>query len=134
MPSQGEANERFLRSHRLRKDREFQAVYASRHRRESGPLLVYGRPNDLEHQRLGLSVSRKVGGAVKRVKIKRHLREAFRLMLPQFRTAFDFIVVVRPHRAAKANDYQRHLENAMRKVVEEWNPKSDQRQDQSPGC
>ena len=69
MPSQGEADERFLRSHRLRKDREFQAVYASRHRRESGPLLVYGRPNDLGHQRLGLSVSRKVGGAVKRVKI-----------------------------------------------------------------
>lgn len=122
MPFQGGSAERFPRSYRLRNDRDFQAVYAYRHRRESGPLLVYARPNELEHQRLGLSVSRKVGGAVRRVKVKRHLREAFRLMLPSFQAAFDFIVVVRPHRTAKAADYRRHLENAMRKVVQEWTP------------
>ncbi|MEE2681608.1 MAG: ribonuclease P protein component [Planctomycetota bacterium] len=134
MPSQGAVNERFPRSHRLRKDREFQMVYATRHRRESGPLLVYGRPNQLGHQRLGLSVSRKVGGAVRRVRVKRHLREAFRMMLPHFQAAFDFIVVVRPHRAADARDYRRHLENAMRKVVAEWTPRNDTEQDRSPGC
>jgi hypothetical protein len=30
--------------------------------------------------------------------------------------------VVRPHRTAKAGDYRRHLEHAMRKVVQEWTP------------
>ena len=134
MPPEGVPSEKFPRSHRLRKDLEFQAVYGSRHRRQSGPLLVYGRPNDLAHQRLGLSVGRKVGGAVKRVRIKRQLREAFRLMLPRFQAGFDFIVVVRPHRVATAEDYRRHLEIAMRKVVAEWTPKEDTEQDQSPGC
>ena len=134
MPCEESPGRRFPPSHRLRKDREFQAVYASRHRRESGPLLVYGRPNGLAHQRLGLSVSRKVGNAVKRVKVKRHLREGFRMMLPHFQAAFDFIVVVRPHRAVEAEDYRRHLENAMRRVVKEWTPGINQGPDQSPGC
>lgn len=133
MPPKEAADKRFPKSHRLSSDREFQSVFTTRHRRESGPLLVYGRPNELQHPRLGLSVSRKTGGAVKRVRIKRHLREAFRGLLPQFRAAFDFIVVVRPHRSLKSADYQRNLEAAMRKVVQEWNPAPEEAPDRSPG-
>src|SRR5262245_6652622 len=44
-----------------------------------GPLQFQSRPNDLGHPRLGLSVSRRVGTAVVRNRIKRLLREAFRL-------------------------------------------------------
>ena len=120
MPLPGASNHRFPRSHRLGRNRDFQAVFDLRHRRESGPLLVYGRPNELEHPRLGLSVSRKVGGAVRRVAVKRQLREAFRSLLPEHRNEFDFIIVVRPHRLMKFAEYQRHLETAMRKVVQEW--------------
>lgn len=134
MPSTEAGGKRFPKSHRLSSDRDFQAVFGTRHRRESGPLLVYGRPNQLEHPRLGLSVSRKVGGAVMRVRIKRHLREAFRTLLPQFRSAFDFTVVVRPHRVLKSAEYQRHLDTAMRKVVQEWNPGPNEAVDHSPGC
>ncbi|MAJ45837.1 MAG: ribonuclease P protein component [Planctomycetes bacterium TMED75] len=134
MPAAGAENKRFPKSHRLSSDREFQSVFTTRHRRESGPLLVYGKPNERQHPRLGLSVSRKAGGAVRRVKIKRHLREGFRTLLPQFRAAFDFIVVVRPHRPLKSEDYQRNLETAMRKVVQEWKPVPDEAPDHSPGC
>jgi ribonuclease P protein component len=42
-------------------------------------LTIWGAPNDLSHPRLGLVVSRKHGGAVQRNRLKRRLREAFRL-------------------------------------------------------
>lgn len=112
--------ERFGRVFRVRSSREFQHVYGGRHRRESGPLLVYGRPNGLGHPRLGLSVSRKVGNAVRRNRIKRRLREAFRRLKVELDDAFDFVIVVRPHRDGGSEDYARHLRIAMERVVEGW--------------
>ena len=112
--------ERFTRAFRIRMKRDFQRVYASRHRRESGPLLLYGCPNQLPHPRLGLSVSRKVGGAVRRVRIKRQLRESFRRIKADFSPSFDFIVVVRPHKTLDHRGYNRHLESVMRTVVDTW--------------
>ena len=117
--------ERFTRAYRLRLKREFQRVYESRHRRESGPLLVYGMPNDLDHPRIGLSVGRKVGNAVVRSRIKRHLRECFRRVKVDFNAAFDFVVVVRPHSMQDHAGYRRHLETAMRKVVDAWTEQAE---------
>ena len=118
--------ERFTRSHRLRHAREFQHVYGLRHRRESGPLLVYAAPNELTHPRLGLSVSRKVGGAVARNKIKRRLRESFRRIKTELADPFDYIVVVRPHKAISQADYQAHLAKAMSKASSGWHGKHPQ--------
>ena len=112
--------ERFTRAFRLRHKREFEKVYERRHRRESGPLLVYGVPNQLDHPRIGLSVGRKVGSAVTRVRVKRQLRESFRRIKVDFAPAFDFVVVVRPHSLLEHADYRRHLERSMRKVADEW--------------
>jgi ribonuclease P protein component len=113
--------ERYTRAHRLRHAREFQHVYDIRHRRESGPLLVYGAENGMEHPRLGLSVSRKVGGAVTRNKIKRRLRESFRRCKVEIDAPFDYVIVVRPHKPVTLETYQRHLQIAMSKVVDSWN-------------
>lgn len=112
--------ERFTRAFRLRHNREFQHVFSRSHRRESGPLLVYGAPNDLAHPRIGLSVGRRVGGAIARNKVKRRLREAFRRVKVDLNAAFDFVIVVRPHNALTQETYRRHLETAMRKVIEGW--------------
>ena len=117
-------SERFTRAFRLRHAREFQAVYATRHRRESGPLLLYGMPNDLGHPRIGLSVSRKVGGAVTRNRIKRRLRDAFRRLKVDLDSAFDYVVVVRPHKPTDQSGYDRHLRIAIDKVVEGWSRKT----------
>ena len=110
---------RFTKVFRLGRDRDFKHVFSVRHRRESGPLLVYGAPNDLGHARLGLSVSRKVGGAIARNRVKRHLRESFRQSDGK-NAAFDFVVVVRPHGEMKADAYQRHLDCVMQKVTDGW--------------
>ena len=56
------------------------AVYDAKVRESHGPIMVYGKPNRLAHSRLGLSVSRKVGTAPRRNRIRRLLREAFRHM------------------------------------------------------
>lgn len=88
---------RFRKCEHLRTTAEFQAVY-DRRRSASDPesgLLVYGLANTLGYSRIGLSVSRKYGGAVQRVRIRRLLREAFRLEKLQIPTGLDFILIPR---------------------------------------
>lgn len=80
---------------RLRTGAEFQAVYQARVSVADGLLVVYGLPNDAGLSRLGLSVSRKVGGAVVRNRWKRVLREAFRLNAAELPVGIDFVIVPR---------------------------------------
>ena len=111
---------RFERKKRLSGRRAFSAVFDARMRRAAGPLSILTRPNNLEHCRLGLSVSRKVGNAVKRNRIKRLLRESFRLGQHNLPTGYDIVVVVRPHETLKLDDYQRLLLPAVRSSDEKW--------------
>lgn len=85
----------FGRDRRLRTGPEFQAVFQVRTSVADGLLIVYGLENENGVSRLGLSVSRKVGGAVVRNRWKRVLREAFRLNAPQLPVGLDFVIVPR---------------------------------------
>lgn len=60
------------------------------------PFLFLWRPNGLAWSRLGLTVSRRVAGAVGRNLIKRRLREAFRLAGGRLPEGIDLVVVARP--------------------------------------
>jgi ribonuclease P protein component len=86
---------RFLPKYRIRRTGEFQRVYTRRCRASDDWLLVFGRANGLDHPRLGLSVSRKVGGAVVRNRWKRLIREAFRLSRPRLPEGVDLVVIPR---------------------------------------
>ena len=110
----------FPKSLHLRKPAEFAAVYDGRVRESRGPLLVYARPNGLPHPRVGLSTSRKVGNAVRRNRIRRLLREAFRLMQHDLPRGYDLVVVVRAHEPLLLADYQRILSAAAVKLHRRW--------------
>jgi ribonuclease P protein component len=79
----------------LRRPADFQRVYDRRRSVSNEWLIVYACPNGLPHTRLGLSVSRKVGGAVERNRRRRLFREAFRLTRHQMPTGLDLILIPR---------------------------------------
>ena len=86
----------FPRRERLLKRFEFQRVYAERISQRNRYMILYLAPNDLSWCRLGLSVSKKVGRSVIRNKVKRHLREAYRLNKDRLRSGQDVVAIARP--------------------------------------
>lgn len=92
-----EASARFPAALRVKRGEDFDRAYAARRRRDFGGIVVYAFPNGMPVTRLGLSVSRKVGSAVVRNRVKRLLREAFRTSASALPPGLDLVVVARPH-------------------------------------
>ena len=87
---------RLPRRCRLARKRDFDAVFRTGVAIGDEWFVFHARPNDLGHPRLGLAVSRRHGDAPTRNRIKRRLREAFRLDLPGWTLALDVVVIPRP--------------------------------------
>ena len=81
---------------RLKTPAEFKSVYDRKKSASDESLIVYAAENGRPHPRLGVSVSRKVGGAVVRNRYKRLFREAFRLTRPELPAGVDLILIPRP--------------------------------------
>lgn len=82
---------------RLSRSAEFERVYRQGRSVANRHLVLYTFPNgSTQRPRLGLSVSRKVGGAVQRNKVKRLLREAFAQTEGDLKPDQDVVVVARP--------------------------------------
>jgi ribonuclease P protein component len=87
------------RRHRLSRSRDFDAVF--RHGRSTATryLVLYSFPReepDGEGPRLGLAVSRQLGGAVERNRLKRRLREAFEEVAHGLSADHDYVLIARP--------------------------------------
>lgn len=80
---------------RLRRARDFQAVYRRGRSQANTFLVLYARQNRSEFVRIGYSIGKKVGGAVQRNRAKRRMREICRAALPGIRRGFDLIFVGR---------------------------------------
>lgn len=113
------------RSHRLSGKPAFDAVFAGRVRESRGPLTVHARPNERAHLRMGLVVSRRVGTAPRRNRIKRLLRESFRLMQHDLPRGYDIAVVVRPHEPLRLPEYQRLLSALLLRLHRHWTDAPD---------
>ena len=86
---------RFRKHEHLRRPKDFDRVYNRRRSVSDAWLIVYACENGLPHLRLGLSVSRKFGGAVQRNRLRRLFREAFRLTRHLMPTGLDLVVIPR---------------------------------------
>lgn len=93
---------RFPKQRRLLQTRQYQRVFAEGMRSAEGALVVLARHNALGFPRLGLAISRKhVRHAVQRNRLKRLIRESFRLHQREL-GQLDLIVIARPGVAAMA--------------------------------
>jgi ribonuclease P protein component len=110
----------FPASRRLSGTLRFAAVFDAKMKQSAGPLMAYSLPNGLPHWRLGLNVSRRVGIAACRNRIKRFLREAFRLHIFELPRGYDLVIVVRPHEPMKLGDYQKWMASVVQRSDEAW--------------
>jgi ribonuclease P protein component len=104
-------------SYRIRQSVDFTRAYAEKLRAGDRFLLVFAARNGMDHPRLGLSVSKKHGNAVRRSRIKRLLREAFRLSQFDLPSGFDLILIPRMDSGATSGDYQKSLKRLAWKIV-----------------
>ncbi len=100
--------------HSLTRKGDFTAVFEQGRKFPSQHLVLYALPNSLGHCRVGLAVSRKVGNAVTRNRVKRRIREIFRLLPGDGPPDLDVVVVARSTAPEAA---YLTLEKSIRKVI-----------------
>lgn len=79
----------------IKKNIDFKKVYNHKKSKANAFLVIYKMKNDYDYSRLGISVSKKVGNAIIRNKIRRRLKEIFRLNEHKIKQRYDIIVIVR---------------------------------------
>ena len=87
-------------SESLKKNRQFQLVYKTGKSYVNKYFVMYVKENGLERNRIGISVSKKVGNSVVRHRLTRLVRESYRLQEKVFNSGLDIVIVVRPSAAA----------------------------------
>jgi ribonuclease P protein component len=109
---------RFRPAEHLRRPGDFRRVYDRRRSVSDGWLIVYACENGLPHLRLGLSVSRKVGPAVRRNRLRRLYREAFRLSRHELPTGLDLILIPRRPDDPPLGDLKQSLKRLVSQVAQ----------------
>ena len=97
-------------SESLKKNREFQQVYKNGRSAANRLLVMYEMENGIGKNRLGVSVSKKVGNSIVRHRLTRLIRESYRLNEEMFPCGRDIVVIARV--SAKGKGY-REIESAL---------------------
>lgn len=82
-------------SESLKKNKDFQNVYRRGKSYANKYLVMYVLPNQTDRNRLGISVSKKVGNSVIRHHLTRLVRESYRLHEDMFNSGLDIVVIAR---------------------------------------
>lgn len=123
MPPRGERGRaRRGKRNRLSRSADFDRVYREGRSHANRHLVVYAFPRLSENEdgpRLGVSVGRKIGGAVERNRVKRLLREAFWTAAESLPDGYDFVLVARPDAGELARERgEEGIEQALREVLD----------------
>ncbi|HIZ60065.1 MAG TPA: ribonuclease P protein component [Candidatus Dorea faecipullorum] len=97
-------------SESLKKNKDFQTVYKKGKSLANSYLVMYILKNETQRNRLGISVSKKVGNSVVRHHLTRLVRESYRLSEEHFQCGYDIVVIVRT--SAKEKNYH-EIESAL---------------------
>lgn len=97
-------------SESLKKNKDFQNVYRNGKSYANRFLVVYILENHTERNRLGISVSKKVGNSVIRHHLTRLIRESYRLHEDMFDSGLDIVVIAR---ATARNTSYHEIESAL---------------------
>ena len=92
------------------KNPQFRTVYGKGKSKSDKYLVMYIRENHSDVNRLGISVSKKVGNSIVRHRITRLIRESYRLQEEHFKCGWDLVVIARA--GAKGKTY-REIESAL---------------------
>ena len=105
------------RSVTIKENYEFRRLYSKGNSAVTPSVVVYCRKNGRTHNRLGVTVSTKIGHAVVRNRARRRLRELFRLSQGEMLQGYDVLLVARGKTARIPHRYlKRDYETAMQKL------------------
>jgi len=105
---------------RLRKNEQFRKVFQSGKAYVGDMVVVYALENALPYNRVGITVSRKLGGAVERNHLKRIMREAWRACQGDLRMGKGFDLVLTPRMKAKTASF-REICKELQELLEKCN-------------
>ena len=102
----------FPKEYRLLRRSEFRQVYEAGQRHRAPRGVIFFRPNGLSITRLGITAPTKLGGAVLRNRVKRRVREAFRLHRLTIPAGWD--IVVNPRGAMATVEFSKLVQELLR--------------------
>ena len=101
----------------IKLNRDFRRIYARGKSVAGGFVVVYAMPNKRSYNRAGFTVGKAFGNAVKRNRIKRLMRESYRLLSDRLLQGYDIIIVSRNRATGKSQpQIMKDIEYAMRKL------------------
>ena len=110
--------EKFPRFVRIVRYSDYQTLYKTGGKIHSPYFVLFSRVNTLGHCRLGITASRKVGGAVVRNRVKRLFREIFRRHFSQIPGGFDMVINAKSScRGVRCEDLRAEFLTAVKKLA-----------------
>ena len=109
-------NQCFPSDHRLKSRSEFRRVMSKGKRRFTKHFIIYALETERQTSRLGITVSRKVGNAVVRNRVKRCVRDVFRTRLQEILAPTDLVVIAK-HGATTSPSTSKRLQHYRKELI-----------------
>jgi ribonuclease P protein component len=113
------SDHRFSKELRLLRASDFEQVFKARNSKADQWIILYGAANGLAHARLGLAVSKRIGGAVQRNRWKRLVREAFRLTQHEL-PPLDLVCIARGESPPELDQLMKSIRLLTRRIQDDF--------------